>query len=638
MKRERLVAHIACLTLLGMLVAATPAHAEGIDDFALTKAVPADAFMVAHSRGHEGMAFVNKQFERVWKAVEKQHFENDLRRMLKQMDQQQGGDVQAFEEQWRLFSDLLAGVDWATLTEREAAFAMKLGFPVTEFLFLFMPPADKVEQDFKGLSALLQTLKEMAPEGQLILTTEGEGDSVRHTLSIPQGQMPFALTLARHQEVLMIGFGQSMPEQSLAMLHGEGGRTLSTDERFQAAFKYLPAPRDGFVFVDLAKLMNQLRTLMSNVMAMADPTGETMTDKQKQLPSKIIDLCDICEYVAGVTRTDGLKTLNEEVVVLREDAKNKALYGALFGNAPIEKPLKYIPKEASGFSTTTGVDLSAMYGEILRFLKEEAPDGDVVVQQWEATKAQLIADHQFDVEADLINLIQGGIKTFTIPGPTAYSPAKQVFMLSVTDEEKTRALVDRGLTIVAGMLKDQNGNVVDAQIEGAEGFKVVESPMLAMMLGRPTVGVKDGHLFIATNPDAIAKALAVAAGEAPSFAQNPRFEDEGLPVMANTTSMSFSDLSQMGEQLGQALQMVPMIAAFAPDVAGDPTMRTLLQVLGKVGQVVRELNFYRSSCSITTFEGRISRTKGVLNYQEPPKPMKQQTDDESGDAGDAETM
>ena len=47
---------------------ALPAWAGGIDDFSLTRAIPADAFLAVHTRNHDGLTFLNKQYDRVWQA------------------------------------------------------------------------------------------------------------------------------------------------------------------------------------------------------------------------------------------------------------------------------------------------------------------------------------------------------------------------------------------------------------------------------------------------------------------------------------------------------------------------------------------------------------------------------------------
>ena len=84
--------------------------------------------------------------------------------------------------------------------------------------------------------------------------------------------------------------------------------------------------------------------------------------------------------------------------------------------------------------------------------------------------------------------------------------------------------------------------------------------------------------------------------------------------------VSFTDKTKMGEELGQVLMMLPMVGMMAPDLVQNPVGRALMSAAGKLGKVVRELNFYQSACVLTTFDGRVEHTQTVTNYRHPPKP------------------
>ncbi len=106
----------AALVLAVVLPAAS---AGGIDDFTLTKAIPADAFMAVHARDHAGKEFVNTQYARVWEEVRKVRFDRDIKRVFKALRQEglpPGTELEGFEEQWQQMYDLWAALDWASLT------------------------------------------------------------------------------------------------------------------------------------------------------------------------------------------------------------------------------------------------------------------------------------------------------------------------------------------------------------------------------------------------------------------------------------------------------------------------------------------------------------------------------------------
>lgn len=613
-KRDGLVVGLAVV-----LLAVTASAA--LDDFKLARAIPADASVAVVSRDHAGRAFLKQQYQRVWEAVERQGFDKDLRTLLKGIAEKQGQDLTEFEQQWQQFRDLLVGVEWGTLAEQEGGFAMKLTFPVPEMVVMGLSSPDKARANFAGLEAILKKLLSFAPEGALTLGTQGQGDSVVHVVSPVDAMVPLSLTLAREKDVLLVGLGQTLPEQTLGLLRGEPGKKLVASERFQAALKRLPPPTDEFAYVDVSLFMGQLRSVVEAGVQMGGEIDQTTDPKLRALPGKFIDCFDMFDYFASTAATDGMKTTSETLTVLRTDARGRPLYAVLCGNGTLKEPLKFVPQNALNFSAWSGINLTALHDAVLAFIRDEVPNGDALLENWEQTKAELKAQANLEIEADLLSWIGGGITSFRIPGRSAYSPPQSVFLFNVKDEAKAREMLDRLLAAIEPFLAAQKGVISDADIPGGEGFKVIMHPMLAMIpgLGQPTVGVNNGHLFLGSSPRAVAAALATAAGEAPNFSTNERFQKEGAPLAANVMAASFTDLTKQGEEWGQLLSMVPMIGMFAPQVTQDPAGRALLSVAGKLGKVAQEWNFTQSSFSQTTFDGQIMHTKTITNYREPPK-------------------
>ncbi len=625
----------AALVLAVVLPAAS---AEGIEDFTLTKAIPADAFLAVHMRDHSGKEFVNKQFERIWEEVRKVRFDKDIKRLFKALRKEAltpGAELEGFEEQWQQMYDLSTALDWSSLGKREFAMGMKLGFPTTEFVLLCMPPVDQLKDSFEGLSGVLKTLVGMSPE-MFQLTTQEDGETIIHKVTMVGAPFPIGLTLARHNDVILIGFGPTMPEQTLALLRGEGGQPLAASARFKDAFKKLPAPTDAMVFFDIARLFTQIRTVVDNALGMAaagapvegDEGYEEFT-KWKVLPGKIIDELDVFEYLAEVTTTDGLKATTDSITLLRDGVESRALYKVVAGNQPLAEPLKYVPENAGEFSVCSGIDLPALYQAAVKIIGEDVPNGAEVIAEIEGMKERT----GWDVENDIVGWIGGGFATFSVPGPTSYSPAEFMLMLSVRDEAKAREILDRLTAMIEPMLMAQNGSIVDAEIEGTEGFKSVIYPMLAMLgMSKPTIGVTDGWLVLGSSPDIITTSAKVSTGELANFSKNERFLKEGIQPEGSVTSLSFTDLTKLGEELGSILQMVPMISMVVPDLMKDPKVQSLLSMVGKAGRVVRKLDFLQSSASRSTFDGKTFVSKSILTYREPPvvtKPKPASTTEET---------
>ena len=347
-----------------------------------------------------------------------------------------------------------------------------------------MPPADQVAPDFEGLSEILKQIVTLPPEGTLVLSTEGEGETVTHKLS-PASQMPpMSLTLARQKDVILVGFGSGLVEQSLALLSGKGeAGTLALTERFQQAIKRLPPPADGLHFIDVTRVMAQMRTfaqmgaqMMAAMETTLQPTTGPAAGPLDFLP-KIVDQLDLWEYAAGVSTTEGMKTTADKLIVLRDDAKSRPLFQAFYGRGPLHDPLKYIPKEATAVNVSGGVDFAALYKALVDFVAKEVPDGGEMIAQWKQHQEEA----GFDIEKDLLSWLGGGFATFTAPRASAYV-SEWVLILGVKDEAKANAALNDLSTRLDTSLKESNGGVEDAKIEGAEGFKRVILPAFAAMI------------------------------------------------------------------------------------------------------------------------------------------------------------
>jgi hypothetical protein len=213
----------------------------------------------------------------------------------------------------------------------------------------------------------------------------------------------------------------------------------------------------------------------------------------------------------------------------------------------------------------------------------------------------------------------GAFTSFSVPGPTPYSPSESVFMLSVRDESKAKAMLDRLFEAAKPFAESQQAVITELTDEGLQNFRSISHPMIIMIgMKEPTIGVRDGMLMVGASPKIIRKALDTAAGKNPNFSTNERYKKEGLPVTGNVISFSFADQTSMGEQMGQAFKMAPMIANMAGGGSQEPGVKALLSMMSKLGNVFEKLDFFLSECSVSTFDGKVDVTRSVTNYREPP--------------------
>lgn len=604
------------LALATTLVSTASLSAGPVDKYSLAKMLPEDASMVAFGRQHSGQEFVRAQWARVWEEIEKVRFDKDIKRMFQGFAEESGATAEEFEATWQQMSDLGAMVDWSSLAEREMAFAMKIAFPTTEFVFICKSSEEKAAANFAGLSGIAQQLVTMSSDA-VVLVTEGEGDKVKHTLTPVAIPFPLSMTLARSGDSILMGFGTTLPEQTLRLMNGESGAPMVETKRFKDALADLPAGEDSVVFVDVAKLMTQLRGVVDQAMSMAPQEDEEVAQIQKVI-ARVFQMIDIWDYVGETATTDGMTTHMHSQTLLRSDAQKADLYRIMYADRTLKDPFKFVPADAGDVSAMSGVDFTAAYNAMISFVTDVIPEGPEHIAEWNAMQEQM----GVNVERDVLSWMEGSLVTFSVPGPTPFSPAEFVIMIKVRDTEKARKQINDWMDQLEQMVAAQGGQGVaisDAEIEGGEGFRKLIMPMLAMVgLQAPTIGVHDEWVMLGASPEIIAKTIAVGAGKAPNFSTNERFKKEGVPFDGPVRAVSFTDLTKLGDQLGQALAMVPLAMTMAMQgQAQNPAQRAILAMMSKAGRVVRKLDFFQSSSSVTTMKGATVMTHSVTHYREP---------------------
>jgi hypothetical protein len=159
-------------------------------------------------------------------------------------------------------------------------------------------------------------------------------------------------------------------------------------------------------------------------------------------------------------------------------------------------------------------------------------------------------------------------------------------------------------------------------VEGAEGFRQVTHPMLAMIF-RPVIGVKGDWLVMGSSAEAVNQCFAVAAGKAPSILENERFKKEGIIPKGPVVSASFADTSKFGQELGQAVGMAGMVGGMmtagidGPDAAEKKqVIQRVMSVIMKLGPALQKLDFYSSESSVCTYDGNLTvRSERVVTYK-----------------------
>jgi len=274
------------------------------------------------------------------------------------------------------------------------------------------------------------------------------------------------------------------------------------------------------------------------------------------------------------------------------------------------------------------VNIEHLYNGIVDYMRNEAPNGPQLLQRWDAILSQL----GFHPQRDLFDWWSGETISISLPAAmiTPMSREDFVLMIRVKDTELASQKVNGLLDTTAALFKGQGQmlSLQPAKVK-AEGFRQITHPMLTMFM-QPVVGVHDGWLMIGSSAGAVNQCLAVAAGDAPSIRTNKRFAAEGLVPDGPVESVFFTDTSRFGEELAETVGMVGIVSGMLPmlnvqvnrdesdeDLPLADLMQKAMPIIGKLGPVLREIDFYSSDSGITKFDGIAWHDQRVTVYKSP---------------------
>lgn len=585
--------------------------------FTLGKYVPQDCWMFIHGIHSPERDFIDAHWSRVIEEVKKSGVDAEIKKLI--LGGVSPADRAGFEQAWNTAVKLFQGVRWGDLVAKEMVFAERLGAITPDLILMFRSAEDSVSSNVQGLKSILDTLGSLSESAAV---TENEIDGIKvYNLGAPG--FPVSVHLFNKDDIVGIVVGQRALGDVLALMAQKPrGEAIVDSPRFKQAAAELPTPEHAIGFFDFHMLMLNLDSMLQTIFESVVADGAGLDEdalRSRRIISKILDHFAFLDYSMFSGRTEGLSEITTSTTRLRADAMDKPLCKMLTARKPFEKFDKYIPADATGFNVSTSLDLQQLYRAILDFIRDEVPGGPEAMERW----ANIQSDIEFDVEADLLSWWSGEMVSVNlapaVKGP--FASGDFVIFIRVKNAELATAKVNAGIDRLAAILKgfDQVLMLSEVSDVNAPGFRSMTHPLIAMQGLKFIVGVADGHLVISNSAVAINACLDTAAGKAPSIAENERFKQEGLLPSGPVCGASFTDLSNLGQELGAAFFMMGMVGTFMPDEPEIRPVKAIINMLGRLSPAIAQIDFYSSSASVCTFDGQMWTTTQVMNYKPAPK-------------------
>jgi len=598
--------------------------------YTLGRFIPADVWMYVHGVHNEERAFLEKEWGEVCDAFMASGVLDEFQTLfMSQMSEQERSDA---EGALSTAISLIKQVDWAGLTAREVAFAYRLNDikmgpngPEQDFfdyIALFRGSPESLDKNTQGLVAILKQLAGLSEDVKL-----EQPDAEKPHWKLTIAGAPFSVQLLRRDDVIGIFMGNRGGDDVMRLMSGASDvQSIISTERFVTALAKTTAPEDSVAYFDMRRLMGTVGGYMEMGAKSVKEQDNPEATAWMGMAVKLLDLCDVIDYVIVTEETQGKRALTHEVTVVRADRMDSPIIKLVSDRKPFEKFDTYIPAEATGFSVGTGIDLERLYQLLVSFARDHVPGGADGVKKMETW----MAERGFDPQRDIFSWWSGEYVMVSLPAAmaTQMGGGDGVLLIRVKNAELARQKIDAGITrlqaVLAELQQAQMLTITPAGEVEAEGFRAINSPMMMMAGGlRPVFGFTGDWMMIGTSSSAVNKCLKTASGEAPSVLKNERFTSEGMVPRGPVSSASFKDLSNLAHEMTQMMMGFALMGAF---VQANPDMQPVgkvLQILTKLGPVVQHLDFFSSQSSISRVEGPVWRTDSVITYKatagEPPK-------------------
>lgn len=655
MRRNEQIRSAGWVAALAIAVLASPAAQAQEEGFELPSAVPDDVFLCVAERPNPEREFLNAYWGEVWEAFQDSGVcEEAMDTITLLLDEEQQAEVERLMDRAHT---LIEGVDWEALGGRELVFAERMpaefsGHAVfmPEMVLLLRGEAEGAASNYEGLAAILDALagEVNGMTGETILRvdrTEGAAARLSSLVVAAAPELQLSLDVALRGDVIVIGMGQTLMGETLSLLAGEEAcRPMSADPRYIAALASLPPAEDVVSFFDMQSLLSGVQVIVDHLIehevhigAPDDVQDEESAEayraewlaKIRRIVGRLMDVPGMVDYVVSVEYTDGHSTFSESRAVLMGDARSKPFFGVIAGRPGMTGFDRFLPAETTSFAVGSGIDLSALYQFLEDSVRVVGPEGEHLLAQWEG----LQEEWGIDVAQDVFGWIEGQTVSVTLGRGMA---AKWVGMVSVDDEALAREKVGAGIAALEGlaeelgssnpmmgMLVPRTSDLGDDRLEGFQRLMLASNPMVW--------GVADGNLIFGTDADSVVLCLQTAAGEHPSIRENAELMSAALLPEGSFSSVVFADRRDLGQEISTVLRAVAMGGMFLPMVIPDEDVRdvavSVIQMIGKLAPVAAKIDFYESTSSYTTFDGKAWHTRSVTHYR---APVEQPSSDEEG--------
>lgn len=607
----------------------------------LEELVPTSAYSMMRVRHDPSMQFVEDTSRKVLQAVKDARF-HELIIGVFATTGAESEDARQLGSLIDLVTTLVASVDWEALVENEMIYAEAPISPIPgalvglgSMLFACRPDPDRIDELERSLAGLLGAADELTEELGLDVAEYGAAGASPtrvYSLRLADDEQRPLLQMAVRDDVIMVGFGDQLFNEALAILKGSSSQSLVRTRRYKSAVGELGEGTPSLMYFDVHRLLVWLKEEIPSFMA-ANHAPAVAIEPVRD----IIALADFTDISVTTTHAVGRELISECWTRYRPAAveQGNPLYLAMSGAEPTGELLDFVPADAIAFNMAQDIDLRPLYRWALERFEYYVPKASDSLLMLEGAQALM----DLSIEDDLLSWVGSETITITMPSRRPGSDSDTIVISRLRDPAGARKVVDRCQAVYDALVppllqrleeelasQGTSSPIRKLELSNATGsypsmkqlkiaLSIPDMPIPLPSIPTITFGVIGNLMVVTTSEQAIEKVLAVAAGEADGLWEHPAFvTGNRLPSQA----VSSANLIPVGLQLQELAGVFSVVsgtfsmmakAGGETDSAKTMVMDMMTGCMQKTASILRSIDFLDDSVSYCEV-----RDQGMTRY------------------------
>ncbi len=564
----------------------------------IKRAVPTDAFLAVYAQHNPARDYQREYFAAAWKTFQEEQIGPRLLGIVtSRVPEDKLATAKSKVQELQTALEPISVQ--ALINADEIVMAEAFEGPFNQVFGAVRLNASNASDCERGFVQAFELLSRWSEGKVSVQTSRVKGASIT-ALSLPK-ESPYQPAVARLNDIVLVCTSADLLRRSVEQLQDESAKSKFDDPRLQEALKHLPKPSDSLVFFDGQRLFQNLRGLTDFIRGQAKNDQSAM--RIAKLMDRVFDATAILDYEVTVEYTEPGQNRKVALGKLAYNYQDKLLGRALSQSKPIDNWQSWVPKDATAFTLSSGINLHELYEGIIKLVQEEFPESQKGFDKLAAVQEQI----GVNFDRDIFQSFSGESMSVTFPVKAADGSTRDEWLsgLKCSNPDKIGELLARGLEAVNKLPALQTQQFKFDDLDDLKGFKKLHAAIFQVFGLEPVVGFREGWMIVASSQAAVEKVLAVKAGQAESIASDSSFEKLGLDVKGAVYCVSYRDIGASVQHAAETIDkigaMAPMFLGMAAANAKPEELKPVQEAIGllpSVAKVVRKFDFFGHNLNV----------------------------------------